>query len=466
MKRTVSPEIIRRAILDSLPRDVFTVDQPDLRFVYLPDSHIRALDPDSMLVVGARGTGKSFWWKALQDPLTRAIVSRSFPSRSHETLDVVAGWGKGSEPGEGAFADLRDFEPSVVWKTIVLERLAPEFFGSRTSWKSRAEQVKEEPEGVERRFSDMDSQLLKAGTRKLLLFDALDLVADTWKERSRLLKGLLKLLLDFRYTRSIRLKAFVRPDAIDDPTVREFPDASKVLHSKVVLDWPKIDLYGLFWQHVGNASDGGASIRSLIEGWGGNEDRWTLPKSLARDEETQRKLFVQLAGEKMGGGIKRGRPYVWLPGHLADARGQTTPRSFLAALRTAAEKTPQDCRLALDWRAIQEGVRKASEIRVDEIREDFAWMELVMKPLKGCSVPCEPKEVLDRWKKHNLVQTIQEKSKPDQVPLHFEEGHAGLLRALEQLGVLQQRTDDRINVPDLYRVHFGLKRKGGVPPAR
>lgn len=474
MKRNVSPEIIRRAILDSLPRDVFAVHQPDPRFVYLPDSHIRALDPDSMLVVGARGTGKSFWWNALQDPLTRKIVSGNFPSRSHETLDVVAGWGKGSVPGKEVLATLHDFDPTIVWKTIVLERLAPQFFNegklwlhpTPMSWKDRATQVQREPERVERRFASMDSELLKGRTRKLVLFDALDLVADTWKERSGLLKGLFKLLLDFRYTRSIRLKAFVRPDAIEDPAVHEFPDASKLLHSRVALDWPKIDLYGLFWQYVGNAPGVGKSIRDLAEGWGGNEDRWELPRNLAKDEETQRGLFVELAGEKMGNSIKRGRPYLWLPSHLADARGQTSPRSFLAALRTAAEKTPDDFPLALDWRAIQEGVRKASEIRVDEIKEDFTWMELVMAPLKGCTVPCEQKEVLNRWKKPDLIKLIKEKAQPDQVPLHFEEGHAGLLRALEQLGVLQQRTDDRINVPDLYRVHFGLKRKGGVPPAR
>jgi hypothetical protein len=419
-----------------------------------------------MLVVGARGTGKSFWWNALQNPATRKIVSKMFPSRAHETLEVVGVWGEGSQPGKDVLKTLLSTDARIVWKTIVLERLAPDFF-SASRWDERVAQVQGDPEGVEQRFAALDAQLLAAGTRKLLLFDALDRVADTWKDRNTLLKGLFELLLDFRYTRSIRLKAFVRADVVDEPAVRQFPDASKLLHARVELAWSKIDLYGLFWQHLGNATGGaGKEVRGLFKGWTGDDDRWDLPRKLAKDEESQWDLFVKLAGEKMGGGIKRGRPYYWVANHLADAWGHTTPRSFLVALRTAAEDTPDDCELTLDWRAIQKGVVRASKIRVEEINEDFAWMEEVMGPLQGMTVPCEQKEVLQRWKREDVLAKIKNSAQPERFPPHFEEGHAGLLRDLEQMGVLQQRSENKINIPDLYRVHFGLKRRGGVPPAR
>jgi hypothetical protein len=111
-------------------------------------------------------------------------------------------------------------------------------------------------------------------------------------------------------------------------------------------------------------------------------------------------------------------------------------------------------------------VVRASKIRVEEINEDFAWMEEVMGPLQGMTVPCEQKEVLQRWKREDVLAKIKNSAQPERFPPHFEEGHAGLLRDLEQMGVLQQRSENKINIPDLYRVHFGLKRRGGVPPAR
>jgi hypothetical protein len=454
MSQPVDPAALRQA------------DEPDPRFLYLPRSHIRALDPDSMLVVGARGTGKSFWWNALQNPATRRIASAQFPSRSHEKLDVVAGWGVRSQPGKEVLATLLPTDTRIVWKTIVLERLASDFFAGRTSWKDRVALVQGDPERVEQKLAALDDQLLSARTRKLVLFDALDLVADTWEARNDLLKGLFKLLLDFRYTRSIRLKAFVRADMIENPAIREFPDASKLIHSRVELTWPRIDLHGLFWQHLGNAPGGGRHVRALLRGWDGDDARYQLPSKLAEDEDTQKQQFTLLAGEKMGGSTKRGRPYSWIPNHLADARGQTTPRSFLAALRTAAEETSDDCRLPLDWRAIQKGVVKASEIRVEEVNESFAWMKVVMDPLRGLSVPCEQKELLARWRRGDVLETVKSSARADQLPPRFQEGYPGLLTDLEQLGVLQQRSENRINIPDLYRVHFGLRRRGGVPPAR
>lgn len=471
MSQQVDAAALRRAILDSLPMYVFAEGAPDPRFLYLPTSHIRALDPDSMLVVGARGTGKSFWWNALQDPATRSVVSDLFPSRSHKKLDVVGGWGEGSQPGFDVLRTLLSADARLVWKAIVLEKLVGDFFQAEMSWKERLSLIQSDPERVERQLVSVDETLLKKGTRKLVLFDALDKVASTWEDRNQLLKGLFQLILEFRYSRSIRLKAFVRADVVNNPTIREFPDASKLLHARVELTWSKVDLYGLFWQHLGNASPGGEVVRRLVSGWSGDRNRYQPPEKLAKDENTQRDLFTRLAGEKMGGGPKRGRPYQWVPNHLADGHGQTTPRSFLAALRTAAEETSQDHHLALDWKAIQEGVRKASDIRVQELQEDFAWMQEVMEPLVGLSVPCEEREILTRWKNRGLIRKIRdmanaERASAAKLSPGFEQGEKGLLHDLEQLGILDRRGDDRINVPDLYRIKFGLKRRGGVRPMR
>ena len=49
---------------------------------------------------------------------------------------------------------------------------------------------------------------------------------------------------------------------------------------------------------------------------------------------------------------------------------------------------------------------------------------------------------------------------------HLAEGPAGLLKDLESLNLIQRLSDGRIQMPDVYRVAFGLGRKGGVKPVR
>ena len=40
---------------------------PPPKHIYLPPSHLKAMDPDNILVTGMRGAGKTFWWSALQN---------------------------------------------------------------------------------------------------------------------------------------------------------------------------------------------------------------------------------------------------------------------------------------------------------------------------------------------------------------------------------------------------------------
>ena len=46
-----------------------------------------------------------------------------------------------------------------------------------------------------------------------------------------------------------------------------------------------------------------------------------------------------------------------------------------------------------------------------------------------------------------------------------KQGVRGVMDYLEQLGLITFMLNGRINMPDLYRVGFGLGRKGGIKPA-
>jgi hypothetical protein len=57
-------------------------------------------------------------------------------------------------------------------------------------------------------------------------------------------------------------------------------------------------------------------------------------------------------------------------------------------------------------------------------------------------------------------------SPPSLMPAHVDsDKEEGLIKALEEIGVIEIRSNGKINVPDLYRVGALMKRKGGVTPS-
>jgi hypothetical protein len=454
---------LRNAILTSVPADPFQTNPPEPRFVYVPRTHVRALDPDNMLVAGARGTGKSFWWQALLSDAARATLQ--IPSMSRGVLQVGAGWSERTEPDKDTLGGLRraGADPRQIWRAVLLAHFDPGI-RSMTSWQERVAWVTNSPEAVAKLIRRYDDAAEANGVRHLLLFDALDRTADEWTERRALLKGLLQLVLDLRSTKAIRAKVFVRPDMIQDPEVLAFVDSSKVVGSRIELSWPRNELYGLLWQYMGNASQGAAAFRRLYGGWKKDESGvFRLPDALRTNEQVQREVFAEIAGKAMGTNERRGLPFTWIPTHLADASLIATPRSFLAALRTAVDETNQDSELALDWRSIHSGVRRASEIRVLELGEDFPWATPAMEALEGLNVPCSRKDLVSRWTVNGVMDRVDalptgDRNKSAQL------GMQGLLKDLVEVGVLEVRSDGRYNIPDVYRVGFGLKRRGGVKP--
>ena len=169
--------------------------------------------------------------------------------------------------------------------------------------------------------------------------------------------------------------------------------------------------------------------------------------------------------DRQDGRTRRGLPFTWIPTHLGDAAGVATPRSFLAALRTAADETADNAARALDWKSIHGGVRKASEIRVIELAEDFPWTKPAMEALEGLNVPCDSKDLVARWTSKDVLRTIEDEPE-GRINKGARRGLPGLLDDLVAVGVLEVRPDGRYNIPDVYRVGFGLKRRGGVRPVR
>ena len=236
-------------------------------------------------------------------------------------------------------------------------------------------------------------------------------------------------------------------------------------------------------QCAGNATVGGETFRRVAEEASGQpytavDKVWLLPRVLRTDERLQERLFERLAGNAMASGpsgYKRGKPYTWLVNHLVDGLGQVSPRSCSEAVRHAAKNTPSETQTALHFRAIQSGVQAASRIRVSEVTtEDYPWIEIVMQPLRGkLTVPCAPEEFERLWLKDQTIEQLEArlgysslgvKLPPQSQSLGL--GSAGLLVDLESLGLIERLRDQRIQMPDVYRIGFGFGRRGGVKPLK
>lgn len=476
---------IREAMEACLPHEASRHggDPPQRRMLYVPETHTRALAPDNMVVRGIRGAGKTFWWQSLRDDTLRAEVARRLPrARLGAVSQVVTGFG--GEPAIDRHPDraimtaaLGHHPGHILWRAVVLWALGGDRLPSCSTWAERFAWVAAQPEETARILQAVDREM-SPERPILLVFDAIDRAADRWDDLVALHRGLLEVLLDLRQTRAIRGKAFLRADLLDEPGVTGFPDASKLLRDVVDLHWSMTDLYGLLWQYLGNARTVGDQLHPGAKAWREcvaresredadlTADPWDVPRPARLSSEVQERLMEQLAGRWMGD-PRRGRIYMWLPHHLMDGRRQISPRSFLVALQAAVVETPHDHPLPLDWRAIKMGVAAASAVRVAEItREQHPWVGLAAEPLKGLRIPAEAAEVFDRWRQHQTVDVIAAAQFEGPPPRRLHEGEEGLLADLITLGVVYRLVDGRIQMPDVYRVHFGLLRKGGVPVAR
>lgn len=458
-------QALRDAIL-AAPLDTSSFgEEPQPGTLYIPLSHLKALRLDAQVVVGGRGVGKSFWTAALQSESLRRLLGAAEPGLN----DIVVRVGFANReavdcyPNADVFGTFiaGDGDPYDLWRAVVLRWVAEHTQQSipANRWEETVRWLKSEPEEAGRLMQQPRTR------RCLFLFDALDRTTNNWQKMDEIVRGLLRTILWLKSFPELYGKVFLREDQAER-TVFNFPDASKLTATKAELAWARHDLHGLLWQRLVNAPDEqGERLRAICRA----EQRdgiWLVAEEMKRESESQRGAFEQLAGPWMGRDRRRGVPYTWSVGHLADGRGQTSPRSFLAAIRQAAEDSEERYphhELALHYESIKRGIQKASEIRVTEVAEDYPWVPEVLSTLKGMNVPCAYEEILSRWQEQfpGGPQDIRSDRLPAQ---HASGGWDGLRGDLQRLGLIETRKDGRIDMPDLYRVGFGLGRKGGVKP--
>ncbi len=434
-----------------------------------PSAHEVALAFDRPLVVGGRGTGKSYWAAALCQPKARDRIMSLYPraGQSLQTARTFQGFvGRLGADGArfaataGELLELAErAPPDHVWRAVLCRYLVDRPDAALA-------EMYDSGATVDRDFRNL---LVKSesgrGAPVLMVCDALDRLSTSWSSGRKLCRGLLRLALDLRGFRQANVKVFLRRDQFEDAGLFDFPDASKLRTGAVELEWEHDDLYELLFR----------GVQAELQ-----EDVWQqqlsplILQSEDRGSEPYRRAFEHVAGEFMGTNPRRGRTYTWIPKHLADTSLRASPRSFVVAIGKAAESPASGTPTPIDYRGIHDGVRAASRTRVDELREDHPWITMALKDLEGLVVPCTPGQLTRRWRERKTARRVRNASESNErpgspgVPIALENGTSetderALLDSLVTLRVVEiRKATNRVNVPDIYRVAARIGRRGGV----
>ncbi|WP_146207981.1 hypothetical protein [Azospirillum sp. TSH64] len=466
-----------RIFLRSLdPRASSEANSPlPLGDLYAPSAHANALDPNRPLVVGNRGVGKSVWSGVLADEVSRLSVADDYPKLRLNSMKVELGFHQAAGKDEGVAPSPRLLERLLrsgidtydIWNAVLFRAVSP-FIGHNPHNKiiDTINWMSEEVEDAEEILRSADKYFTANGFTFVLVFDALDQLGKTWSEIQPLTEGILRLALDMLGFRAMRAKVFMRTDQVKDPALFQFPDASKMRAGKVDLEWHATELYGLLYTLINNSDEASGAFSRIVKEVVG---RRASPEYLD-DKDDQIAVFNAIAGEFMGSDRRRGRTYTWIIDHLADAFGETTPRSFLIALQRAAQSRNRPVSTAIDYVGIREGVQQASTVRVAQLQEDYPWILQTLEDLAGLEVPCHQSQFIDRWRERKTVKVIKEITEKSKRPGPIELEHSffseedALIESLKTIGVVEERSADKINMPDIFRVAAKIKRRGGVRP--
>jgi hypothetical protein len=444
---------------------------------FLPKGHRGVLDLRRQLVVGNRGVGKSFWTHALLSPVLRDRLAKVYGHRQLAKADVVIGFNGSNKvsptaPTIDEITDLLDrgMEPAVIWRAVLV-RIAMKYAQTnggqnQSSLPDVIRRLHDDPNYYSIMLSAADDELARTESTLLVVFDALDRLGRDWISSGKLTQALLSLAVGLQSFGSIRVKIFMRIDQFSDQELFLFPDSSKIKNDHVNLIWHAAELYGLLLFELVRDDESRNMLEILAVHENASE---ALPKSGVDSSayvEAQTRLINGIAGEFMGSNKKQGRVYTWVPLHLSDTTNTCSPRTFLTAWKKAAEHHPVPEGKAVDHLGLLDGVRSASKSRLEELYEDYPWIKPALGALRRQFVPMEKEQLLEIWQEQGVIGSIQENAAraPKYTPVKFLAGDelAALLSAMRDVGVIEERANGKINVPDIFRVEAEILRRGGV----
>ena len=456
---------------------------------FLPIADYRlALEPNTLLILGGRGVGKTELFRLLAIPsgresLVESLKIRSLPDLSKTTW--IAGFGRTRKtekrfPTPETVEKQMDHATNIEWrsfwiglilggllqqenfkfKDFLIEQIETEIANilrddlSRLSiWQPIVNQNLEKFNSV---LDKLDQKLIEADDWLFVTYDELDRLVASYTALASPIRELLALWLDrWRRWDRIRPKIFLRTDLFREDFL-SFRDASKLQAHQIRLEWKHSWLYQLLVKRLANS---GNEMTEYLQNIPGLiiENKTDLGLTATSNEKLFEELIEMMIGKYMGPNAKKGITYRWIPNHLQDAGGRIAPRSFLKLFALAAKRRIQQPSIVeqnelLQPSDLQGALMDTSEDRIMELQEEYPWLESLKTSLVGLKAPM-PKEIF-------LAAVEPTKWSPEkQPPVTNPEG---ILQYLLQLGIVESRSDGRINMPEIYLYGFQVQRKGGV----
>lgn len=456
-----------------------SIERIKLGFFPVPE-HLRLLDPEVVLVVGPRGSGKTEIARVLTEARLYEAVARHAPAVRLPTGE--SRWMSAYPAGTQAFevVGLRRFINSRVgleslrdlWFAYLVRVLREELLADKEKLSPLLMLEGADIEAITKAFSELGTlpvvaldrldEKLKYENRFIFVtYDELDtLGGGDWMLIEAGVRGLVAFWSAYaRRWKRIRAKIFLRTDLYDRHAKAGGADLAKLAAGRVDLVWTDRDLYGLLLKRLANLDQGLAAYVLEVKGITWKEDKQLGKIPLLRRWQDARPVVERMVGPYMGANRKKGLVYRWLLDHVRDGIGRALPRPFVRLIEEAARQEllqfgnlikprllqPSSLRRALD---------RVSEDHVTQSQDEWPWLITLKNKLKES--PLVP------WdRERDVIQLLEGFPKADDSKVPPFEGRE-LLEYLLEIGILRHRPDGRIDVPDLFLFGLGLKRKGGV----
>ena len=458
---------------DRLPKGYYPVPE-----------HLRALDPDVVLIVGPRGAGKTETARVLAEARLAKAVLRHAPAvrlpsgetdwmigypLQREGFDII-GLRRFLKDVDGRVDSVRELWFAYLIRILqgllderarsVLRRLL-ELQGGEVQENYRAfQQAGEDPVLA---LDRLDQGLEKQDRFVFITYDELDtLGADDWEVTAKSIQGLVAFWAAYaRRWRRIRAKIFLRTDLYDRHATSGGADLAKLAAGRVEISWSDRDLYAMLLKRIANASD---SLYNYIKETNLNV-RWEEDLNFGHipvlsSWKDIRPVMERMMGPYMGANKKKGLVYRWLLDHVRDGRGRGLPRPFVRLIEEAARteystRHPLKEPRILDPGAVRRALDHVSDEHVGHALDEWPWLGLIKERFRGELVP---------WDRERDVVQLLERIIPSEGSARPLPPFGGreLVDYLVEVGILRLRPDGRVDAPDLFLSGLGLKRKGGV----
>jgi hypothetical protein len=455
-------------------------DRSQFPWTFYPvPEHLRAFDPDVVLIVGPRGAGKTELFRAGIELGLLPAVARRFPNLrlppAKQTTFVKAyplGRDFPDDIGLKQFAAKEQGSEAFIelWFAYLVRTLAEI---DKTNLNELTNPPGGDANAVLQGFRScgqapllaldkLDEQLEHKNSFLFVGYDELDTLGHgDWKTVNAAVQGLVGFWSSrSRRWRRIRAKVFLRTDLYYRAGVTSGADFAKLAANRADITWSDASLYGMLIKRMANVSPGLLSYCSAKVNLNDDSDLGQIPE--IKTSSDARPLIERMVGPYMGSSARKGLTYRWLLDHIRDGRGHALPRALVRLLEGAAEDQkrsgdlPRAPRL-LEPRALRRALDRVSEEHVNQSQDEWPWLNALKERFRNeREVPWERRQI-----ERLFSRSWNESWGPKDV-LPPAEGARDLVDYLAEIGVFRDRSDGRIDVPDLFLAGLGLRRKGGV----